>query len=175
MFRWLFSLALLSLTLCTCLAQTPVAPSDSAAQPPATPSTTSDSAAKNSSPKKVWTNENLADAGGKVSVVGDSRNQKYTMTPSKPADPATVAQIRKDLQKLQEQLESVKQQLSSFREFQEGEPITKGSDEIQKGYTRMPVDQQMSVLQEKKRKLETQIDALLDEARKKGITPGQLR
>lgn len=33
----------------------------------------------------------------------------------------------------------------------------------------------MRVLQEKKKDLQAQIDALLDEARKKGVEPGQLR
>jgi hypothetical protein len=107
--------------------------------------------------------------------VGDKRNQKYTVTPTKPADPATVSRIRQNLEKLQSQLDEVNLELTSFKEFQEGETVTKSSNEIQKGYTRMPVNQQMAVLRDKKKKLEGQIDALFEEARKKGIDPGQLR
>jgi uncharacterized protein YukE len=139
------------------------------------PPASSDTNSKTSSAKKVWTNDNLAHAGGKVSVVGDNRNQKYTVTPAKPADPATVSKIRENLKKLQTQLDGINQQLSALKDFQEGETVTKSSDDIPQGYTRVPVNQQIPVLQEKKKKLEAQIDELLDEARKKGIEPGQLR
>jgi hypothetical protein len=131
--------------------------------------------AKPPAPKKVWTNENLAEVGGNVSVVGDKRNQKYSMTPTKPADPGTVSRIKQELQKLQAQLDQVNQKLATFKEFQEGETVSHGDDEIKSGYTRTPVNQQMAALQQKKKKLETQIDALVDEARKMGIEPGQLR
>ncbi len=107
--------------------------------------------------------------------MGDNRNQKYTVTPAKPADPATVSKIRENLKKLQTQLDGINQQLSALKDFQEGETVTKSSDDIPQGYTRVPVNQQIPVLQEKKKKLEAQIDELLDEARKKGIEPGQLR
>jgi hypothetical protein len=176
MFRWIFVAALIvPLSPHTGFAQTASAPADAPGQNQAVPPTVKDSSAKNLPTKKVWTNENLSEARGKVSVVGDSRNQKYTMTHTKPADPATVSQIREKLQKLQDQLDNVNQQLASFKEFQEGEPVTKGSDEAQKGFSRMPVNQQMTVLQGKRKKLEAQIDALLDEARKKGIDSAQLR
>ncbi len=176
MFRWLFAVALLLPTHSrACFAQSASVLPDPPTQNQTTPSTGNDSAPRSPHPKKVWTNENLAEAGGKVSVVGDRRNQKYTMTPVKPADPATVSRIRESLQKLQSQLDNVNQQLTSFKEFQEGEPVLKGSDEAQKGYTRMPVNQQMTVLQQKRKKLEAQTDALFDDARKKGIDSGQLR
>lgn len=176
MFRWLCNLALLSFALSgSCFAQSPAPAADSTPQNQPAPSSTTDSAAKNPPPKKVWTNESLSQSSGKVSVIGDTRNQKYAMTPAKPADPATISRIRESLDKLQGQLENVNKQLTAFKEFQEGEPVVKGSDDAQKGFSRMPVNQQMTVLQEKKKKLETQIDALFDEARKKGIDPGQLR
>ena len=176
MFRWLYTLTLLSAALpSSCLAQTATTSPDSTSQNQPAPSSAPDSVAKNSSAKKVWTNENLSQANGKVSVIGDTRNQKYTMTPVKPPDPATISRIRENLDKLQGQLDTVNKQLTAFKEFQEGEPVVKGSDDAQKGYSRMPVNQQMTVLQEKKKKLEAQIDALFDEARKKGIDPGQLR
>ena len=47
--------------------------------------------------------------------------------------------------------------------------------EINKGVNRVPVDQQIVQLQEKKKQLEEQISDLYDEARKKGIDPGMLR
>jgi hypothetical protein len=125
--------------------------------------------------KKIWTNENLASAKGDVSVVGDRRNQSYHMGSGQPADPATVARIKKDLEKLQTQLDDVNSKLKSYKEFQEGEPVSKGERDLSKGYSRIPVDQQMEKLLKKKKELQTQIGDLVDEARKKGIDPGQLR
>ena len=156
------------------LAQSSPAP-QSPEETPAAASSPSAPQAKSSTPKKVWTNENLGGAGGRVSVVGDSRNQKYSVNPSRPADTATVARIRESLTKLQNELAGVKQQLASFKEFEEGETVAKGSTEIPTGYVRVPVNQQIPALEEKKKKLQGQIDDLLDEARKKGIEPGQLR
>ena len=175
MFRWLFPIPLaVSVFSQACPAQNPAPSAVVTDQNQSSSPAASDSTAKSSS-RKVWTNENLAEAGGKVSVVGNQANQKYSMTRVKPADPATVTRIRESLQKFQAQLDDVNLQLSSFKEFQEGETVSKASDEIPKGYTRVPVNQQMSVLKDKKKKLEAQIDTLFDEARKKGIDPGQLR
>ncbi len=97
------------------------------------------------------------------------------MGSGQPADPATVARIKKDLKKLQTQLDDVNSKLKSYKEFQEGEPVSKGERDLSKGYSRIPVDQQMEKLLKKKKELQTQIGDLVDEARKKGIDPGQLR
>lgn len=144
---------------------------------PATPasSSTTTPAAAPTTPKKVWTNETMADTKGPVSVVGDKRNQNYHMGPSQPVDAATVARIKKDLEKLQTQLDDVKNKLKSYKEFQDGEAVSKGERDITKGYSRTPVDQQMVQLLDKKKQLEGQIGDLIDDARKKGIDPGQLR
>ena len=173
MIRWLLTLILLlgSVAL-PCAAQTNDAsssgqsPSNAAATEP-----TSNSAA--SAPKKVWTNENLSDANGKISVVGNKSNQKYPVT--KPADAATVERIRKELKKLQGQVDDIKKQLATYKEFLEGEPVSGSGYQVDKGYGRIPVEQQVIMLEKKKNDLEAQIDELLDEARKKGIDPGQLR
>jgi hypothetical protein len=125
--------------------------------------------------KKVWTNEELAGAKGGVSVVGDQRNKNYHMGAGKPADPATVARIKKNLEKLQSLLDDVNKKLQSYKDFQEGEPVSRGERDLSKGYSRVPVDQQVLQLLDKKKKLETQIGELNDEARKKGIDPGELR
>jgi uncharacterized coiled-coil protein SlyX len=125
--------------------------------------------------KKVWTNEDLAGTKGGISVVGDKRNQNYHMGSNAPADPATVARIKKNLDKLQTQLEDVNNKLKSYKQFQDGEPVSTGERDTSKGYNRTPVDQQMNQLVNKTKELESQIGDLLDEARKKGIDPGQLR
>jgi uncharacterized protein YukE len=107
-------------------------------------------------------------------VVGDPRNQKYPLTPGK-ADAGTATRIRQNLEKLQKQLADVNKQLATYKQFLDGEAVSQGARDMSRGYSRTPVDQQMAKLQEKKKDLQEQIDALIDEARKKGVEPGQLR
>jgi hypothetical protein len=128
-----------------------------------------------SSAKKVWTNEDLAGSKGGVSVVGDQRRQSYHMGSTPSADAAGAERIKKSLEKLQTQLDDVSKQLKSYKEFQDGESVSKGERDLSKGYSRTPVDQRMAQLLDKKKHLEGQISDLLDEARKKGVDPGQLR
>jgi hypothetical protein len=126
-------------------------------------------------PKKVWTNDDITGTKSGVSVVGDKRNLNYHLSPAHPADAATVDRIKKNLQKLQGQLDEVNSKLKSYKQFENGDAVSKGERDISKGYSRTPVDQQMTQLLDKKNELEGQIGDLLDEARKKGIDPGQLR
>jgi hypothetical protein len=157
-----------------CLAQSAPTPAPPEQSQPSS-ATASASTAKSPTANKVWTNDNLTQARGSISVVGDKRNQKPEGSQPKPADPGAVARIRQDLQKLQSQLDDLNKKLISFKDFQQGETVTTGTDENSTAYTRTPVNQQISALEQKKKKLEAQIDALEDEARKKGILPGQLR
>jgi hypothetical protein len=141
--------------------------------PSAPPSSTS--APASNPPKKVWTNDDLSGSKTGISVVGDKRNLNYHLSSAQPADPATVDRMKKNLHKLQNQLDDVDAKLKTYKQFQDGDPVSKGERDITKGYSRTPVDQQMTQLLDKKKQLETQIGDLFDEARKKGIDPGQLR
>ena len=125
-------------------------------------------------PKKVWTNDNLAEAGGTVSVVGDAKRP----APGKgdiPADATYVANIKKQLEKLNAQLVDADKQLVELKNFNSGEPGTNLGRQLHKGYNTEPVGQQIKKLEDQKKETQAKIDALLDEARKKGVLPGQLR
>ena len=169
--RILTGLTLLVFLAAPCLAQT-----DQNPPPPSSDTVTATSPSNSTStpPKKVWTNEDLHGRTG-VSVVGDKRNQNYHMSPAQSADPATVSRIRKSLEKLNSQLDDTNSKLAQLRNFQAGENVNDGGRQINKGLNRVPVDQQIAQLESSKKKLEGQIGDLLDEARKKGIDPGQLR
>ena len=147
---------------------------DNSAAPQQTPAaaTAQNASRSNDKPKKVWTNEDVKSAGS-VSVIGDSRNRNYTMT--KPADPATVAKYKADLQKLQQQLNDVNKKLQQYQDFEFGKPSAEGGQDLSHGYTRTPVDQQIAKLQDKKKQLEGQMDDLFESARKNGIDSGQLK
>ena len=137
-------------------------------------STTNDpsSAQPHASAKKVWTDDEVKHGSG-VSVIGDKRNQKYTMT--KPPDAATISKYKTNLQKLQSQLDDTNKQLAAYKDFEEGKPVSQSGRDISHGFSRGPVPEQMAKLEAKKKKLEDQIDDLFDEARKKGIESGMLK
>jgi len=131
--------------------------------------------AETKKPKKVWTNENLSGANGDVSVVGDLKNKPKPAS-SKPANAQYVASVRKQLDKLQGEIADIERQLLDLKNFSEGEPSTSASGvKLNKSYEREPIEVQMRALQDKKKDLVSRIDALLDEARKKGIESSELR
>jgi hypothetical protein len=165
----------------TCFAQAPApAPSQNPSPAPAvSPSQPQDSSATAPADakktKKVWTNDDVGGLSGTVSVVGNSKNLGKAGAGSK-ADGQYIANTKKELAKLQSQLDDTDKQLADLKDFSQGKaPATSGGYQINKGYNRVPVDQQITNLEDKKKELQGKIDALLDEARKKGVEPGQLR
>ncbi|HTT33140.1 MAG TPA: hypothetical protein VMH48_06030 [Methylomirabilota bacterium] len=125
-------------------------------------------------PKKVWTNDDVK-AAGPVSVVGDSKNKPKTPAPKKASD-SYVASVRRQLEKLQKQIADIDKQLTDLKNFSEGDPSNNASGiKLNKNYSREPIEVQMRALQDQKKDLQAQIDGLLDESRKKGVEPGQLR
>jgi chaperonin cofactor prefoldin len=148
---------------------------DTSSPPPVSQSQDAAPSSDAKKPKKVWTNENLSDANGAVSVVGDSKS-KPKLASSKLTDAQYIATTRKQLEKLQSQIADADKQITDLTNFSKGEPSTSaGGIKLNKGYNREPIEVQIRTLQEKKKDLQAQIDALLDEARKKGVEPGQLR
>lgn len=144
---------------------------------PAPPVSSPDSAPppETKKPKKVWTNENLSGANGVVSVVGDSKSKPKPAS-SKPANAPYVASVRKQLDKLQGEIADIDKQLVDLKNFSAGEPSTSASGiKLNKSYEREPIEVQMRALQDKKKDLESKLDALLDEARKKGVDSSELR
>jgi HPt (histidine-containing phosphotransfer) domain-containing protein len=140
---------------------------------PQTGATTPPTEAKKT--KKVWTNDDVASLSGPVSVVGSAKNNGTPGLVAK-ADPQFIANTRKQLEKLRSQLDDTDKQLADLQDFSGGKSAsTSGGYQINKGYNRVPVDQQITNLEAKKEQLQGKIDALLDEARKKGVQPGDLR
>jgi len=133
--------------------------------------------------KKVWTNENLSDAGGTISVVGDTRNAAKSpartdqkSTSDNAVDPRAISGLRQQLEKLQAQLADVDRQLADLKDFSKGS--SKGSGGIQRNtweYNSSSVDEQLRTLQANRNQIQAAIDSVYDNARKRGIEPGQLR
>jgi hypothetical protein len=150
---------------------------DVTAPAPAAPSKDSTKSADDKKPKKVWTNENMPNTNGAVSVVGDPKNgSKGKANPGQPADAQYIAYVRKQLEKLQSQMDETTKQIADLMNFSKGDPSSNASGiELDHKYAREPIQLQIRSLEEKKKDLQAKYDALLDEARKKGVEPGQLR
>jgi len=149
------------------------APASTAQDTPPAVAPTAASDAKKS--KKVWTNEDVPDMGRPVSVVGDGRDAKNKSAAQKPANPQYIATVRKQLEKLRGQLADADKELATLKNFNDGESVGTSDRELHKGYNSQPILQQMANIEIKKKDLQAKIDALLDEARQKGVEPGQLR
>lgn len=141
-------------------------------QPPSKASATPAPPAKAS---KVWTNENLGDANGPVSVVGDPKKAGKGSLGGAHADPQYIANTKKQLEKLQTELGETDKKIADLKSFLAGETVNYTGYQLKKGYDREPVDEQIHDLEEKKKQTQGKIDALLEEARKKGVQPGDLR
>jgi len=162
------ALTLLFASVCVSAQSPDPGPSPSAAPDASSP-------ANPKKPKKVWTNENLPRSPDSVSVVGDPKNRPR---PGKAAarDDAYAAGVRKQLDKLQKQIDDVSKQLVDLRNFSQGDPSNNASGmTLKRNYNREPIAAQLRALEDKKKDLQRQMDKLLDEARKKGVEPGQLR
>ena len=143
-------------------------------QPTDTPSSTATSSSTaNAKPKKVWTNDDVAAASPGVTVAA---NAATSPTPSATgANAHLAAQLRDKLEKLQSQLKGVDTQLDELKRFQAGELSGDAGRQLHQRYSSAPIPEQIAKLEEKRNNLQDQLEAIYEQARKKGILPGQLR
>lgn len=128
--------------------------------------------------KKVWTNDDMSSVKGDVSVVGDASSgtsqSKSNSTPSANEN-SVVASFKKQLARLQAQLDATNKKINDLQNFKGENSAPSGGIDPRHGYSMTPVADQIKQLEEKKKQIQAAIDDLEDQARKKGIEPGQLR
>ena len=142
-----------------------------------------DSTTVKKKPKKVWTNDEISTVGGTISVVGDSSsgnsanssNKSGRGTSTGSAQERQIEQYRDQLRQLQAQLDSIDKKINDLRNFKADNSSASGGIDPRHGYSMTPVADQIKQLEDKKKQIQAKIDAVEDEARKKGIEPGQLR
>ncbi len=143
-----------------------------------------DSAKTKKKPKKVWTEDDISKVGnGGISVVGDSSPSSASKSSSEPSGSGSenskqnyeVQYYREQLHQLQAQLDAIDKKLENLRNFKGDNTSVSGGINPNNGYTMTPVSDQIKQLEDKKKQIQGQIDTVTDEARKKGIEPGQLR
>ena len=123
-------------------------------------------------PKKIWTNDDVAAASGSSSPVIKSKNDNGSASD---ANVKLAKQLRDRLDKLEAQLRDTDKQLTDLKNFEAGEGNGTAGRQLHRGYSMEPVPDQIAKLETKRQQLQEQINDLYDEARKKGILPGQLR
>lgn len=134
-------------------------------------------------PKKVWTEDDISKVGGSISVVGDPPSSSPARSNSKPngAGSANAARdnqadyYRKELRRLQAQLDAADKKIEDLRNFKAENSSASGGIDPHRGYYMTPIPDQIKQLEDKKKQIQGKMDTLTDEARKKGIEPGQLR
>jgi hypothetical protein len=73
------------------------------------------------------------------------------------------------------QLTVINKQIADLKSFSKGEAPGANGMQLHKSYSTEPIQDQVAKLEEKRKLLGVQMDAVLDAARKRGIEPGQLR
>jgi hypothetical protein len=136
-------------------------------------------------PKRVWTNEEIAGVGGDgaISVVGKagsgdsnpSLNNFQKTAPGSSARDKQAAAYRDRLHQLNNQLETVNKKIFELRNFNADNTSPSGGINMHHRYDMTPIEDQVKELEEKKKQIQAQIDAVEDLARKNGFQPGQLR
>ena len=157
--------------------------------PPATPappvSSSSSTSANKPKSKKTWTNDNVSEVNGTISVVGSANSAaaggKGPKASPKAAtgasiDPKVIASLRDQLHRLETQRNIIEKQYSDLKAQSKGESKSAGGLQPNTfNYDSSSVEEQLRHLQEKKKRIDDTIDQLLDAARKAGIEPGDLR
>src|SRR2546425_5060225 len=150
-------------------------PAPSAGEAPWTPAKLPDKDTKK--PKKVWTNDEISGLNGGVSVVGEEAKAKPLKSGNTQsgANASEISRLRRELQKLRADLEKIDKHIHDLKQFNAGETTGSAARQLNRGYSSAPVPDQIKQLEEKKKWIEGRIEALEDDARKRGIEPGQLR
>lgn len=172
---------------------------DTSQASPAHGATTSGAAPKPKA-KKVWTNEDMGDVTGTISVVG-TEQPKSTPTASKissmqPAvpsvgnakqgaatksgdneiDPKLLAQVKQQVQKLQVSIDQLDKQIDQLKGLSRGDSKNAGGLNADTwSYSTATIPDQIKSLEAKRSELQAAMDNLMDAARASGIEPGQLR
>ena len=123
--------------------------------------------------KKVWTNDDVATAGA-ANADAKPPSGKTTARPAV-GDARLGLALRAKLQKLESQMKDTEAQLNELKKFAAGETDGSSGRDVHKGVNRLSIPEQIQKLEANKSQLGAQIDAIYDEARSKGIPPGELR
>jgi hypothetical protein len=165
------------------MAQTPDTTSSApSSQSPASAKTPSRAGEKKTAdgtkPKKVWTNEEVGSLQGTVSVVGANRPaERETESSANAGDPrrSKILRYRAAIAEFRKKIDAADQRIAQYKNFKADDSSPNGGINPNKGYSMVPLDEQVKQLEEKKKQLLANIEDLENQAKKEGIEPGELR
>jgi hypothetical protein len=187
--RWLSQLVVapLGLALFCCTPLLLAQSSDQASSPQtapkpagATAKTSAPAVPETKKPKKVWTNDEIGSVKGGVSVVGDEGASSSSPTKQPPSSgeqshQQQVDSYRDRIHNYQSQIDAIDQRIAQLKNFKADNTTPSGGINLHQGYDTVPLEDQVKQLEQKKAKLQANLDDTEAEARKNGIEPGELR
>jgi hypothetical protein len=133
-------------------------------------------------PKKVWTNDEVGNIQGTVSVVGSDRpaerqTQSSENVAGSAADPrrGKILRYRAAIAELRKKIDAADQRITQLKNFKADDSSPNGGINPNRGYNMIPLDEQVKQLEAKKKHLEANIEDMENQAKKEGIEPGELR
>jgi hypothetical protein len=124
-------------------------------------------------PKKVYTNDDVQPAAPDGTAA--AKPAPSAAPSSKEPNAELARSMRAKLEKLAAQIKDADKQIDDLKRFQAGETNGDASHQWHQGYNTTPIPGQIAKLEQKRSQLQAQVEAIYDEARKRGILPGQLR
>ena len=165
-----------------CRAQSEQATPPPASQPttPAANSQTPSPAGKTEKTKKVWTNEEVGDLQGPVSVVGtkhssDGSTTQASQNGATASRQGKIQRYRIAIAELRKKIDAADQRIARYKNFKADDSSPNGGINPNKGYSMVPLDEQVKQLEAKKKQMLASIEELENQAKKEGIEPGELR
>lgn len=136
-------------------------------------------AGKTEKSKKVWTNEEVGNLQGPVSVVGTGRPGERRNQSSQDGygDPrrGKILRYRAAIGELQKKIDAADQRIAQLKNFKANDSSPSGGVNPNRGYNMVPLDEQVKQLEAKKKQFLANIEELENQAKKEGIEPGELR
>jgi hypothetical protein len=133
-------------------------------------------------PKKIWTNDEVGSLKGDVSVVGTNRPAEGQSHSEQngigaPADArrAKIVRYRAAIAELRKKIDAADQRITQYKNFKAEDSSPNGGINPNRGYSMVPLDEQVKQLEEKKKQWLAGIEELENQAKKEGIEPGELR
>jgi hypothetical protein len=133
-------------------------------------------------PKKIWTNDEVGSLKGDVSVVGTNRpaeGQSHSgqngTGAAADARRAKIVRYRAAIAELKKKIDAADQRITQYKNFKADDSSPNGGINPNRGYSMVPLDEQIKQLEEKKKQWLASIEDLENQAKKEGIEPGELR
>ena len=104
----------------------------------------------------------------------DAKKPKPRATAPQTVTAQYIASLRNQIEKLLMQIVDVDKQITDLKNFSAGPSTNASGVDLDKRLERAPLEVRIRALRDKKKDLQSKVDALYDEARKKGVESGQL-